>query len=514
MSIKLSKQEEKICNLLKTVAENRAPNDTILRICGGYVRDKLLRQESKDIDIAVNNMSGAEFARLVHKYMKDNNHPINDVVIIEARPDQSKHLETAVIKLENLEIDITNLRKETYAETRIPTIEPGTPLEDAHRRDLTINALFYNLMTNEIEDFLGNGLDDLEKGICRTPIDPHQTFIDDPLRVLRTIRFATKYRFKIIPEVIEAAKSKEVHEAFLTKISRERIWAEMIGLETPNGWRKGFLLGQNSALALELLKETGFRDLIFRPNNKTLNPWDTEQNNPNHELNIWEHTLSAYKYLQTVFDEDKLTDEDRIVRNFAMILHDIGKCDLCYRQEKEDGTYSYKRHEEGSAIHSKTILEKQLGAPTHLIARITRLVEEHMRLHMLEDKPTNRALRRFLRDLGDDWDHSVDLAIADALGKRAFHLNPGPVRERYEYFRGRLKELLETQGNTTTIKRPISGHDLINELKWKPGPTMGKFFKELDERLLDNPDMSKEQALDLAAQFDRDLVGDLVNNAS
>jgi len=120
-------------------------------------------------------------------------------------------LETATIRVHGIFIDLVNLRSEKYTEdSRVPIAEIGTPEEDAYRRDLTINAMFYNINKNEVEDFTKQGVNDLKHGVIRTPLEPLQTFMDDPLRVLRTIRFATRFDFKIVDEIYEAAKCNDV----------------------------------------------------------------------------------------------------------------------------------------------------------------------------------------------------------------------------------------------------------------------------------------------------------------
>ena len=148
--------------------------------------------------------------------------------MIKSNSEKSKHLETAVIKLFGVFVDLVNLRSEEYAkDSRIPEISIGTPEQDAFRRDLTFNSLFYNINANKIEDFTGRGLLDLQNGLCKTPLEPLQTFIDDPLRVLRSIRFALRFGFLIDPSIYQAAKDPQVREAFASKITFERIQKEM-----------------------------------------------------------------------------------------------------------------------------------------------------------------------------------------------------------------------------------------------------------------------------------------------
>ena len=131
--------------------------------------------------------------------------------MIKPNPDQSKHLETATTRVMGTWVDFVNLRQETYADTRIPEMSIGTPLQDAERRDLTINALFYNINTRSIEDLTGSGLNDLARGVIRTPLDPLVTLKDDPLRALRAVRFSTRFGFTIHDGLMRALSTTDVH---------------------------------------------------------------------------------------------------------------------------------------------------------------------------------------------------------------------------------------------------------------------------------------------------------------
>ena len=237
----LSLTEKTIFNLLKEFVAEDCP-DTTLYVAGGWVRDNILKLHSDDIDIAISNMSGEEFANKLVAWMKANKKPglRGGVSVVKANPDQSKHLATATVELFERKIDFANLRKESYAESRIPTIEPGTPLEDAQRRDLTINALFYNIHTDEIEDYVG-GFEDLKNYRAKTPIDAVKTFTDDPLRILRIIRFSSKYDLKIDSDIIKAAQHKDIQKGLDIKVSKERVWKEMAGQKDEYGdWKPGF----------------------------------------------------------------------------------------------------------------------------------------------------------------------------------------------------------------------------------------------------------------------------------
>jgi tRNA nucleotidyltransferase/poly(A) polymerase len=239
--ITLTPRESQLRNLLLDVAryidESKEIKEKIdLRFAGGWVRDKLLNIESHDIDTAINAMTGHLFTLKLKEYLEREENlkkhsmkaeDIGSLHKILANPEKSKHLETATTKILSFDVDFVNLRKETYSEdSRNPQMEFGTAVEDAERRDATINALFYNLRTDEVEDFVG-GLEDLKAKRIRTPLQPEQTFKDDPLRVLRLIRFASRLNFKIDPESEEWMSKSSVMEALKLKISRERVGVEV-----------------------------------------------------------------------------------------------------------------------------------------------------------------------------------------------------------------------------------------------------------------------------------------------
>ncbi|KAM1211024.1 hypothetical protein ACFX2I_002811 [Malus domestica] len=227
-NIQLNETEKKIFDrLLGTLRHFGLQNQ--LRVAGGWVRDKLLGKECYDIDIALDNMLGSEFVDKVQDYLLHVGEEAQGIAVIPCNPDQSKHLETARMRICDTWIDFVNLRCEEYCEnSRIPTVQKyGTPEEDAYRRDLTINSLFYNINTNSIEDYTKRGIEDLKSGIIVTPLPPKATFMDDPLRVLRAIRFGARFGFILDEELKEAAACDEVKAALSAKISRERIGTEI-----------------------------------------------------------------------------------------------------------------------------------------------------------------------------------------------------------------------------------------------------------------------------------------------
>jgi tRNA nucleotidyltransferase/poly(A) polymerase len=217
--------------------------EMILRFTGGWVRDKLLGVNSHDIDVAISTMTGYQFGLALKEYLdvpenlekyrqdgqdSELKDAIGSLHKIAKNPEKSKHLETVTTNIFGMDIDLVNLRKETYSdESRNPQMEFGTAVEDALRRDATVNALFYNLDKAELEDLTGQGLQDLKAKVLRTPLEPYQTFKDDPLRVLRLIRFASRLGYHIHEDAQKAMQNDDIKEALKLKISKERVGTEV-----------------------------------------------------------------------------------------------------------------------------------------------------------------------------------------------------------------------------------------------------------------------------------------------
>ncbi|ATZ55574.1 Bccca1 [Botrytis cinerea B05.10] len=266
-TVVLTPRESQLRNLLLDVANFVNESKDIekkveLRWAGGWVRDKLLGIQSHDIDIAINVMTGQNFGLKVREYLEDAENlkkhgleakDVKKLYKIAANPEKSKQLETATTNIFQFDVDFVNLRKETYTEdSRNPEMEFGTAEEDALRRDATINALFYNLHTDILEDFTG-GLADMKAKLIKTPLEPYTTFKDDPLRVLRLIRFASRLDFKIDSEAEDCMSNPAIMEALRLKISRERVGVEV----------EKMLKGNNPWLSLNYFDRLGIYSTIF-----------------------------------------------------------------------------------------------------------------------------------------------------------------------------------------------------------------------------------------------------------
>ena len=283
IEIKLTEDESKVFDeFMEAINSDFFPqkkngeNVIIMRAAGGWVRDKLLGIQSDDIDIAIDKFTGEQWGDCFLKWFewkkeqvskndknnknRNKNNKCNfqeniKMGKIKENPDKSKHLAAITFKYHNLDFDIVNLRKEEYSKgSRVPRIEFGTAEEDAYRRDLTFNSLFYNINTREIEDFTGRGVNDLKQGIARTPLAALETYRDDPLRVFRNIRHAvTKFGFMLNDDIVEAAQQAKIHQLLETKVTRERFSTEIVKI----------LEGYYVVWALKLMVDFNLAPILF-----------------------------------------------------------------------------------------------------------------------------------------------------------------------------------------------------------------------------------------------------------
>ena len=262
-TITLTNDESNIVSYLNNVNSHSKLGNTI-RVVGGWVRNKLLGRDGGDMDIALDKMTGATFCERLREYQVSRGLEQRRIAVIRANPAQSKHLETATTHIFNHSLDFVHLRSEEYdADSRIPRVVFGTPLQDAQRRDFTVNALYYSTGNRLIEDFTERGLDDLEARVLRTPLEPLRTLLDDPLRALRCVRFAGQLSFEPVDELKAALHDKKMQEALRAKVSRERVNVELSKM----------CLAESYLRAFELLVETGLAGIIYDIG--TFNGWQS-----------------------------------------------------------------------------------------------------------------------------------------------------------------------------------------------------------------------------------------------
>ena len=309
----LTEKEKECFSIIMNILKKNNLTSTICRVAGGWVRDKLLGKESDDIDIALNDMKGSTLANLINEELYPGK---NKVGIIQQNVEKGKNLETATIKVCQTWIDLVNLRCEDKNKI-------GTSLTDAERRDLSINSLFYNINEEKVEDFTNKGIHDLENGIIETPIDAEITFRDDPLRILRMLRFAIKYKFRIgfnINNYIEKNK-EEIVKNFYDNISKERIEKELY---------KVFIMN-NSSFAIAYLYSFNILDIILLTKN-----YDQENNYDNIFLKI----VNLYILGEYLLEKTKIFQIEMNPENFNKIDYSLLLLTLYFRNIKNNNDNS------------------------------------------------------------------------------------------------------------------------------------------------------------------------------
>lgn len=504
--ITLTERENEICNLLNDYANqyntlNKPIEPLILRITGGWVRDKLLGQGSHDLDIAINIMTGEQFALGLNKFLTINFNKYgikpHSIHKIDKNPEKSKHLETATTKLFGIEIDFVNLRSEEYTElSRIPNVDFGTPLQDALRRDATLNALFYNIHEKEIEDFTQRGLNDLQDGIIRTPLPPKQTFLDDPLRVIRLIRFASRFNFKIADDVMNEMADKEINIAFNSKISRERVGNEM----------EKILNGPNPNIALHLIQKANLENVIFlwhndknlikfnQENLENYNKIDEIYKNKilnNHLLKFWnQHTI----FLEQNPSFKKIINENsNIKQNFILgtALLPMSKFRIIGIQRKKvNNTMSLTE----SIIREGLKMSK---SDAILVGKCVDSIDEYRKnVTILNEQKKNLKrsnLGSFIRTFDGKYKlaHYISL-MNDYLMEVDAQKQKILVENYNNFFNFIINEGLE---NCHTLKPLIDGKRLLKLLNLKAGPWMGQVNDEIILWQLENPNGDEEELL-------------------
>lgn len=461
----ITEKEKRIFDVLMRAAKKTG---SVVRVAGGWVRDKILGKENHDIDITIDNMTGAQFARVVAEEIgKDP----DDISVIKQNPEQSKHLETATMSIEGLPIDMVNLRSETYADTRVPEMQMGTAETDATRRDLTINSMFYNLVTGEMEDITGQGVEDLKNGIIRTPLDGLQTFIDDPLRTLRAVRFAARFGFEIAPETLEAMSDPRVHNAFQDKkISIERIRDEFNGA-----------LLNDPARSVRLLLKTGLVDL-FMPELRAL---DMDQKSPHHDKTVLDHTLHA---LETVHKHDP----GNLPLKLATLMHDIAKPVVAKKKESNPDQLVFHQHEGKGRELSQSILVR-MKYSNEIKDLVSRLVANHM-IKPDVAKYGELKFNTWLRNLVKTPNELRDLMLLNRADIKA------SARESAVQGLVGLRKILNRLrkidvSKILTMRPYVDGDELQQLFGRKGGKWLGKVHEQLLMMQLDGKIKDRDEAL-------------------
>lgn len=417
---------------------------------GGCVRDMLLGRQSKDIDLVVTQENGGiAFAEWMHE-MADASQPVT-----------FPRFGTAKFVWKGWDIEVVMPRTETYADgTRNPDVSFTSLKEDARRRDFTINSLYLNVSTRVVVDYY-DGMADIRHGIIRTAMDPHTIFVDDPLRMLRAIRFARRFNWQIDRTLYNTIQYDAEQ---ITRISQERITAELNEIITCD------LI----AHAMYQLYDTGLMRYVL-PEVLTLIGCGQ---NKYHNSDAFDHTLRVMILVPA-------TLECRL----AALFHDIAK-PVTKTLDPETGDVHFYKHEDVGATMTEEIL-RRMKYPNHVTDAVTKVIREHMRLK--DSGPqgqyiSDKALRKFRTAMGQHVDVTLALMHADNQSHAPAYCQP----EQIPGIRARLDTLAVAEPKKVTL--PIDGYEVMQELNIPAGKLVGQLLKVVEEAWYENPDLTKEQA--------------------
>ena len=446
--MKINLTQNKNFKLFKIISKVAQENNQTVYIVGGYVRDLLMQRKAPtDIDF-VTEQSGIELAKAVGKELGD------------LKVSVFKTYGTAMIKYKDLDLEFVGARKESYSEdSRKPAVETGTLEDDQKRRDFTVNALAISLNAENFGELIDpfNGREDMQNKILRTPLEPAQTYSDDPLRMMRAIRFASVLHFKIEKNSLEAIKQ----EAERIKIvSMERIMVEF----------NKIMLSEKPSVGLKLMEETTLLEKII-PELTALRGIE-EVEGQTHKDNFW-HTLEVVDNISK--------NTDNLWLRWAALLHDIGKAPTKKFVEKIGWTFHGHEFLGSKMVKNLfTRLKLPLGTDMKYVQKMVKLSSRPIAL--IDDDATDSALRRLLFDAGEDLEDLFTLCKADITTKNASKQEK--FKKNFEYVAKKIKEV-EEKDHVRNFQPPISGEEIMEMFQLKPGREIGILKEKVKEAILE-----------------------------
>ena len=432
-------------------------------VVGGYVRDLIIGKESKDIDVMVVG-DPLRFASKAAERLKATN-----VVVFEK-------FRTAQMAAGDTKVEIVGARREAYdSDSRKPRVQEGTLEEDLSRRDFTINAMAIRInrsayrgdiesvrssssqgeISGEVVDIFG-GIVALSEKIIDTPLDPRETFNEDPLRMLRALRFACRFEFKLAPRVTEAIVSMRERLAI---VSQERITDEFMKI----------LFAARPSVGLKLMQDTGIMKMVFPEISEMPG---VEQRNDHHHKDVFLHTLSVVDHLAQV--------TDNVWLRFAGLVHDIAKPDT--KKFIEGIGWTFHGHDEIGARRMKKLFQR-LRLPGDKLPYVEKLVRLHLRpMALAVEGVTDSAVRRLLFEAGDDFEDLMKLCRADITSKNKRLIEE--YSSNYDLVEERAK-VVEEKDKIRNWRPPINGEEIMQIFGLKPGKEVGLLKKAVESAVLD-----------------------------
>lgn len=435
-------------DIFKPISEVVTENNYESYVIGGYVRDLILKRNSKDIDIVVKG-SGIDFARQVARKLGKK---VNVTVF--------KNFGTANIKFKEYELEFVGARKESYSrESRKPYVENGTIKDDQERRDFTINTLAISLHKNSFGELTDpfNGMEDIENKLLRTPLEPDQTYSDDPLRMLRAIRFATQLDFIIHPDSFQSIlKNRER----IKIVSGERITNELNKIIMAPKPSKGF----------KLLEKSGLLDIII-PEISAMKGTEIKKGKG--------HKDNFYHSLQVL--DNVSAKSDNLWLRWASLLHDIGKPKS--KRFDEGQGWTFHGHEVLGGRMVPVIFQRLRLPMGPQMKYVQKLVQLHLRpIALVDEEVTDSAIRRLLFEAGDDTDDLMLLCQADITSK-----NDEKVKrylDNFELVKQKLQEI-EKKDHIRNFQPPVDGKLIMDVFGLDPGREVGILKNAIKDAILD-----------------------------